>query len=75
METRTKHRLNADYDISSGYNLHADAAASLGRLEEKLPDTPRYKLVTFAIIILEQVIEKLDIEPTDDLEARLDLLT
>ena len=72
---KTKHRLNKDFDIASGYNLHQDAIAALGRLEERLVDVPRYKLVSFAIMTLEKVVEEQIIEPTDDLEARLDLLT
>lgn len=70
-----KRRVKADFDVSCRYELHQDAIAALDRIVELLPDTPRYKLVTFAILNLEKTIIDKDIKNTDDLEERLDLLT
>lgn len=74
-EEKTKHRLKADYDVQLNSPVHPDGKAALERIKEKLPDNERYQLVTYALLVLERVIDQLEIQATDDLEARLDLLT
>jgi hypothetical protein len=74
-EKRTKRRVNADFNVSRRYDVHADAIESLDRMDKLLPDVPIYKKITFAVLNLETTIIEKKIQPTDDLEARLDLLT
>lgn len=74
-------RLRTDFTIFIGGKIHPDAAAAFDTMSGSkdavgtLPNYSRQQLLTYAILLLDAEVKRRKILPSDDLEARLDLLT
>jgi len=75
MPKKNTHRLRADFNHASNFDLHPDAKKALDEAADALPNYPKYMIVSFFIMRGRKEIDKLEISGTDDLEERLDLLT
>jgi hypothetical protein len=68
-------RLRTDCNVFIGGKIHKDAADAFNRLTKTLPNYTRQVILSCALLLLEAERKRRKILPTDDLEARLDLLT
>ncbi len=80
-QKKSGRRLRTDFTVFIGGKIHPDAAAALDEMsgtKDKtgtLPNCTRQFLMTCAILLLDAERKRRKILPSDDLEARLDLLT